>query len=1044
VLNLHHTTVRAMRGTGRAIFNAGTLTLTDSRLTTGAQASGGGIQNDGTLTLLRSSIEGARAATGINPGGAVLNIGSLTATCSKFINNEASQGGAIYNGQGGQLGAENNLFLGNKANGGGAIFNALANPTLILPNNFFGAGGAPAVDEYYAGTDTISQRLSVTPLAVSDPTASAACAATPPLPAPASGLSKAGLSALRAPELSVFEQPDLIPQALSYRDNNNVLSVLLPNGQSVAEPSLNSAEVFDTPRWLPDGSKVAYASNQSGNMEIFVLDLASGQTINLSNDADSEDSYPVWSSDGSRVMFGVQREGIRIVSVLGRFTGQAAIGAGDAGSNIIIDPGQPTDVFIARPYIWGTFRPVWAANQAEIYYGVDGSVYSVDMNNMQAESRVIYTSPGILPDGEYARFAGGTISPSPTGSDILFSAELYASDNTYLGNRIYLMGADGSGLRSVVTGVNAGAVHRSAAWFPDGQYALFAEREAAPYNFYKVAAYTGGPRTLVFSSGHWSRPAWRPALQGQVATPTSVPDTAFPITYYVTCQDDQPQTINFREMPSGNLITQIPENTALVATNHYLYAGINGFLVSYNGTNGWVASYDPSTGRTLLYESLSAAGCPEPTATPTPTATPLPTLPPAICQITVLPYFGTATPSSTLEPTPNFDATRYFYNTDADAISFTSPLYPTSLNFPFNLNVYAVSPLDNRVYQVKVITTDSTIATLWFNARSGVDIPAACANAPTITPTPVATVTPVATATPVPTATPVAYTLADYGITVSGWLPAEEAIILEAVNDTARALHMISSQKSNRSQVDTFKIIMETPLIITKSTTQKGFCEMSSNVIPPTLICYGTLFQPDPDNPTSRPYTKFVFVHELGHRFDNRSRQNIPDEKLSLAGWISYPAQEPTNEASRSRVVMDCDKKTLFGLFSSNNIKHWTRGTRGWGSTANEKEFSDFQQNFVDSIGIADESKDVDEAAADMFLNWVYRRLTDIINSPPNWANACAGPIPVANEPWSGFKNIMGNKDIAGNNIVDPTQSGNVRYWWMEQVMRLIFQTKNW
>jgi hypothetical protein len=522
VLNLHHTTVRAMRGTGRAVFNAGVLTLTDSRLTTGAQASGGGIQNDGTLTLLRSSIEGARAATGSNPGGAVLNIGSLTATCSKFINNEASQGGAIYNAQGGQLGAEFNLFLGNKANGGGAIFNALANPTLILPNNFFGAGGAPAVDEYYAGTDTISQRLSVTPFAGSDPTASAACAATPPLPAPASGLSNAGLSALRAPELNVFEQPDLIPQALSYRDNNNVLSVLLPNGQSVAEPSLNSAEVFDTPRWLPDGSKVAYASNQSGNMEIFVLDLASGQTINLSNDADSEDSYPVWSADGSRVMFGVQREGIRIVSVLGRFSGQAAIGAGESGSNIITDPGQPTDVFIARPYIWGTFRPIWSADQSLIYYGVDGSVYSVDMNNRQAESLVLYPGWSILPDDRITRFAGSVISPSPTGTDILFGAQLHAVDNTFIGRPIFIVRGDGSGQRLLLTNFVEGQVHRGVTWFPNGQHALYAEGEGnnGPYRVFKVAVYAGGAPVFVYSSATWSRPAWRPSLQGQTITCT--------------------------------------------------------------------------------------------------------------------------------------------------------------------------------------------------------------------------------------------------------------------------------------------------------------------------------------------------------------------------------------------------------------------------------------------------------------------------------------------------------------------------------------------
>jgi hypothetical protein len=347
--------------------------------------------------------------------------------------------------------------------------------------------------------------------------------------------------------------------------------------------------------------------------------------------------------------------------------------------------------------------------------------------------------------------------------------------------------------------------------------------------------------------------------------------------------------------------------------------------------------------------------------------------------------------------------------------------------------------MNMKIYEIRLIGTDNILYTVWFNANNPIGLTTNCGSVPTITPTPVATVTPVATATPVPTATPVAYTLADYGITVSGWSPAEEAIILEAVNDTAEALHMISSQRSNRSQADTFKIVMGITgtgqLSITKSTTQDGFCEMKNDLTLPTLTCYGTLSQPD--NSTNRPYTKYVFVHELGHRFDNQSRQGSQTD--SLMYWMNHPhqvpAQAPADQANRSLNVKDCDKQTVFGLFKTNEIEHWTRGRRGWGSTANEKEFSDFQQNFVDSIGIADESKDVDEAAADMFLNWVYRRLT---YGPANWADECAGPTPVANEPWLGFKNIT------GDGSVDSTHSGNVRYWWMEQVMRLIFQTKNW
>jgi hypothetical protein len=148
--------------------------------------------------------------------------------------------------------------------------------------------------------------------------------------------------------------------------------------------------------------------------------------------------------------------------------------------------------------------------------------------------------------------------------------------------------------------------------------------------------------------------------------------------------------------------------------------------------------------------------------TPTPTATPLPTLPPAICQITLLPYFGTATPSSTLEPTPVVNAKRYLHLTDAEAYADTPSTPPTDtsrpipVDFRYTLDVYALSATYPNVYQIKVLWRENditTIETLWFNARSGVDIPAACANAPTITPTPVATSTPTITPTPAITAT---------------------------------------------------------------------------------------------------------------------------------------------------------------------------------------------------------------------------------------------------------------------------------------------------
>jgi hypothetical protein len=1121
VLNLHHTTVRAMRGTGRAVFNAGVLTLTDSRLTTGAQASGGGIQNDGTLTLLRSSIEGARAATGINPGGAVLNIGSLTATCSKFINNEASQGGAIYNAQGGQLGAENNLFLGNKANGGGAIFNALANPTLILPNNFFGAGGAPAVDEYYAGTDTISQRLSVTPLAASDPTTGAGCAATPPLPAPASGLSNAGLSALRAPELNVFEQPDLIPQALSYRDNNNVLSVLLPNGQSVAEPSLNSAEVFDTPRWSPDGSKVAYASNQSGNMEIFVLDLASGQTINLSNDADSEDSYPVWSADGSRVMFGVQREGIRIVSVLGRFSGQAAIGAGEAGSNVIIDPGQPTDVFIARPYLWGTFRPIWSADQRLIYYGVDGSVYSVDMNNRQAESLVLYPGWSILPDGRITRFAGSVISPSPTGSDILFGAQLHAVDDTFIGRPIFLVRGDGSGQRLLLTNFVEGQVHRGVTWFPDSQHVLFAEGEGndGPYQVYKVAVYAGGAPVSVYSSATWSRPAWRPSLQGQVATPTPVAPG--------TCRSDV-ASINIRKTPSlnGDIVHREFKGEIRLSGQYVIDTNGNGEVdngdeiwyrvadipsvfeatlkmgwvahIAYSGAEPCDLSPDVQAknlplvdfyGNSFILPTLIPTVTPNVTATPNVIATPVGTITPA----------GTVTPSQQTCTVTIANRTIYGYATAVEALSGKGA--PTiDLNGKAGVVVDLRSIVNGNIVHATVDLGNNVTSRFWFYSADGdvVEVTAGnsdCSNVPIES-----------------------ESTSNYAIRivsdVSGinetktkdWSRFEQYEIMLAVNEIGRAF-TTSSTVSPNTPVDVFNRVFASPqnfppfVLVVRADTKvdslwkvagqvnlpnqpdvtvtftwagvkytgfyedvdRGSCKafearlltvqppgsliQTTVKMPSAIVCNGALANvtnnsAQPLSTTRENASQYTIVHEFGHIFDylSNNRSNSPNNMITDAldnGNFVLGGCLASDNNNLRNIVM--------GFLPNQN---WKRGRRGWGSAP---QLSTFLQNKNETLA--------SEAAADMFLNWVYRvndptattailQYSTTTDAPPTSGCVAQQQQTLLNwrtETWRGFHNRApdDDKDIATANR-DWALSGDIRQALMSDIVKNIFSTNGW
>ncbi len=102
-------------------------------------------------------------------------------SCSRFFDNEASQGGALYNGLGGTTQVDHSRFRGNRANGGGGIFNADGIP-LAAGENFWGEGGDPLVDELLMGADTVSARVQFAPTLPTDPTQESACQPPPPQP----------------------------------------------------------------------------------------------------------------------------------------------------------------------------------------------------------------------------------------------------------------------------------------------------------------------------------------------------------------------------------------------------------------------------------------------------------------------------------------------------------------------------------------------------------------------------------------------------------------------------------------------------------------------------------------------------------------------------------------------------------------------------------------------------------------------------------------------------------------------------------------------
>jgi Tol biopolymer transport system component len=71
----------------------------------------------------------------------------------------------------------------------------------------------------------------------------------------------------------------------------------------------SSAGLENHPAWAPDGGRIAYESDQNGNLDIWVVQTTGGLPVNLTSDHVREDREPAWSPDGSQIAFMSERDG---------------------------------------------------------------------------------------------------------------------------------------------------------------------------------------------------------------------------------------------------------------------------------------------------------------------------------------------------------------------------------------------------------------------------------------------------------------------------------------------------------------------------------------------------------------------------------------------------------------------------------------------------------------------------------------------------------------------------------------------------------------
>lgn len=228
----------------------------------------------------------------------------------------------------------------------------------------------------------------------------------------------------------------------------------------------------------PNGSRIAFSTNRSGNFAIYVMNAdGTGQT-QITNGA-GQDVAPNWSPDGSRLLFVSARDGNR-------------------------------EIYVMNPDGTGQTRlTVASGNDDETAWSPNGS--SIVFSSERSGARELYL---MNPDGSNQRAltsgnAENNAFPewSPDGSKIAFSSGRTGK------RQIFVMNADGSGQTNVTANTSASASENTPHWSPDGGRIAFMSFRDGNFEVYVMKADGSGQTNLSSNSGSDtinSDRAWRP------------------------------------------------------------------------------------------------------------------------------------------------------------------------------------------------------------------------------------------------------------------------------------------------------------------------------------------------------------------------------------------------------------------------------------------------------------------------------------------------------------------------------------------------------
>jgi Tol biopolymer transport system component len=210
-------------------------------------------------------------------------------------------------------------------------------------------------------------------------------------------------------------------------------------------PPYSSLQITRTTAWeehpafSPDGNEIAFTSNDSGNLNIYVTDVRGGDAFRLTDDPAS-DTHPAWFPDGDAIAFTSDREGEKAIWKVGHRGGVATLLVPNAEQASISPDGEtiafcrasssaylrvwvaaleaPSDAKILtgdNDGVWDHTDPAWSPDGKTICYGSRHGLWTVSASGGPAKRLTTDAEfdfdPKWSPDGRYVYFASERSGP---------------------------------------------------------------------------------------------------------------------------------------------------------------------------------------------------------------------------------------------------------------------------------------------------------------------------------------------------------------------------------------------------------------------------------------------------------------------------------------------------------------------------------------------------------------------------------------------------------------------------------------------------------